>query len=121
MAGFGAKSTYPSEVFLNCLENMTSYSCDPNSVDDIVFELLKDMLGNPIPLCQQITPELLYRFIEQYPRASLQQLCEQVMLELRVSLSITSMSRLLRQQGLTCKARRQLVFSTNNSLLRKAA
>ena len=100
---------------------MTSYPCDPNSVGDIMFELLKAMPGNPIPLRQQITPELLHRFIEQYPRAGLQQLCEQVMLESGVSPTITSMSRLLRQQGLTCKARRQLVFNTNNSLLRKAA
>jgi transposase len=80
---------------------MTSYSQDRN--DDIFFELLKAMPGNPIPLRQQIRPELLHRLIEQHPSATLQQLCELVKLKSGVSLSITSMSRLLRQQGLTCK------------------
>jgi hypothetical protein len=102
---------------------MTNYRYGRNSVDDdldVFFELLKAMPENPIPLHQQITRELLYRLIEQHPGATLQQLCELVKLEFGVSLSITSMSRLLRQQGLTCRARQQLAFNTEPTLLSQA-
>ena len=79
-----------------------------NAADDTFFELLKAMPKSPNPLHQQLTPELLHRLIRQHSGDTLQQLCEQVKLESGVSLSITSMSRLLRRNGLTCKARRQL-------------
>jgi len=101
-------------------EGIRGYSEDRNSVDDVSFELLKGMPENQIPLRQWLKPEQLHRLIEQYPRASLKQLCEQVRLELGVSLSITSMSRLLREQDLSYEARQQLAINAKLSPLSKA-
>jgi len=85
---------------------MTSYSQDRNSVDDILFELLKSM-PETIPLNQRLTPETLQRLVNQYPRATLKDLAYLVQDECGVMPSITTMSRLLRRIGLTVTARRR--------------
>lgn len=100
---------------------MTSYSEDRNPVDDILFELLKDMPEVLPPLREQLSSELLRDVVRQHPKATLIELCQMVEHEHGIELSTTSMSRLLREQGLTCKARRQLAVSAKPYILSKAA
>lgn len=99
---------------------MTSYSHDRNSVDEILFELLKAM-PETSPLSQKLTPMTLYRLVNQHPRATLKDLAYLVQDECGVLPSITSMSRLLRHVGLTATARRKLTCGTDASILEIAA
>jgi hypothetical protein len=99
---------------------MVTYSHDRNTVEGVPFEFLKPM-PQMIPLRQRLTPDVLRQIIEQHPKATLVELCERARQEYRVALSFTSMSRLLRQVGFTCGARRKLAASTDNSLLSLAA
>lgn len=98
-------------------EGIRGYGHDRNSVNDIFFELLKSMPESHPPLRQQLRPEFLQHIVEQYPKATLTELCRLIQHEHGIVLSITSMSQLLRQQGLTCKVRRHLAVNPALSLL----
>jgi hypothetical protein len=114
------QSSNLSEVFSYSLEDMTCYHNDPNAVEQIPFELLKDM-PDTTPVSERLTPELLHRLAGHNPRASLNELAYAVQDELGVKPSITHMSRLLRRVGLTTRARRQVTKATEGSALDVAA
>jgi hypothetical protein len=102
------------------IANMTVCHHDPNEVEHIPFELLKDM-PDTTPVCEILRPEMLRRLAKANPRATLNELAYAVQNELGIKLSITHMSRLLRSVGLNSKARRQLTDTSNDPSLDLAA
>jgi transposase len=62
------------------------------------------------PLRQQLSPKLLRDLVKQHPSATLTELCQAIQQRDGIVLSTTSMSRMLRNQGLTCRVRRHLLM-----------
>jgi hypothetical protein len=85
---------------------VTSYSEDRNSVDDILFELLKSMPEN-LPLLQQIGEDFLRQMVERQPNATLQQYCQMIQQQRGISVSPQTMYKLLVRIGVHGQVRRQ--------------
>jgi transposase len=94
---------------------MTSYSRDPNSVEEVSFELLKPM-AETFPLLQQLGEDFLRRLVEGQPDATLHQYCQIIRRERGLSLSQQTMCKLLARIGMTGRVRRQLVTTPSEAL-----
>jgi hypothetical protein len=79
---------------------MTLYSHDCNSVEEIPFELEKLLPATHVPLHEKLTADVLIRLVKKQPQATLSQLILQAQLKLGVTLSATSMRRLLKRYGI---------------------
>jgi transposase len=94
---------------------VTSYSHDPNSVEEINFELLKSMPEN-LPLLQQIGEDFLRQLIGRQPDATLQKYCQITQRERGIHLSPQTMCKLLVRIGMSGRVRHQLVTAPSKAL-----
>ena len=109
------RTAYLSEVFQSCLEDMTSYSHDRNSVEEVFFELLKSTPEN-LPLLQQIGEDFLRRLVERQPNATLHEYCHVIKRERGITLSPQTMCKLLARIGMSGWARHQLATAPLKAL-----
>ena len=90
------------------IENTGLYLDGRSMVIPVHFELSRMLPEKPLSLREQLDPFLIRSLVEQNPRASLRELCEQVQYQTGVILSPTSMCKILLRFGLTIKVRQQL-------------
>jgi hypothetical protein len=76
---------------------MTSYSHVRNSVEEIPFEINKNLPKRPLALYEQIPSDDLKQLIAMHPHSSLGELCELVHKEKGVKLSTNAMCRLVKR------------------------
>lgn len=100
---------------MNYLEDMTGYSKSRNSVDDILFELLKDMPEN-LSLHQQLGEDFLHRLVRQQPNATLHRYSQLIQQRRGISISPQAIGKLLTRIGLSGHVRRQFAAATAKPL-----
>jgi site-specific DNA recombinase len=84
------------------------YSHTRSTVIPVHFELNRLLPQKPMPLREQLDPSFIQILVQQNPNATLRELCEQIHYETGITLSPTSMCRILLRLGLPYKARQQL-------------
>jgi site-specific DNA recombinase len=83
------------------------YTWDPNTVYEVPFVLNKSLPPTPIPLRKQLDEFFIQSLVKQYPSATLRELCDKVEQKTGITLSTSSMGRLLGRYGFKYKARQQ--------------
>lgn len=91
------------------------YSRDRNPVEEVNFELLKSM-PESFPLLQQLGEAFLRQLVERQPNAALQQYCQIIQRERRITLSPQTMCKLLARIGVPRHVRRQLASANSKAL-----
>jgi site-specific DNA recombinase len=76
------------------------YRSGHNSVEEVPFEVSRDLPQRPPPLKHRLEADYLRALIERDPRCTLKQLCDWVRTERGIMLSKTEMGRLLKGYGL---------------------
>jgi hypothetical protein len=87
---------------------MVNYTWDPNTVYEVPFVFSKSLPPTPIPLRKQLDEFFIQSLVKQYPSATLRELCDKVEQKTGITLSTSSMGRLLGRYGLPYEVRQQL-------------
>ena len=95
--GIAATRMSPRTASSDRIGNTKLYPRGRNSVESISFQLSQVLPQRILPLRQQITSEDLRKLIKQHPRATLHDLCELVLKEQGITISITAMCRLVKR------------------------
>ena len=94
---------------------MTGYSHARNSVDDLFFELLKDMPEN-LPLHLRLGEGFLRQMVRQHPTVTLQQYCQMIEQQRGITISLQTMCKLLVRIGMPGHIRRQVATAPSETL-----
>src|SRR5438270_192625 len=79
---------------------MAGYRRSPNTVEEVPFEVSRDLPQRPPSLRERLEADYLRALIERDPRCTLKQLCAWVYEERGFTLSKTEMCRLVKSYGL---------------------
>ena len=87
------------------IADMTSDNQAHNSEEEIPFELARFLPPAHTSLKEKLTPDQLYGLVKDIPSTTLSRLCSQAQIEWGVTMSTTSMCRLLKQYGIPHKSK----------------